>query len=70
MGASISVFAKSVLGDSMLTESLRDGVIALYDIDPERLEESYTMVCALSKNINDNRAKIEKYLSVRKCGEA
>lgn len=64
MGAGSTVFAKSVLGDSMLTESLRDSVIALYDIDPERLEESYTMVCALNKNINDNRAKIEKYLGV------
>lgn len=64
MGAGSTVFAKNVLGDSMLTEALRDSVIALYDIDPERLEESYIMVCALNKNINDDRAKIEKYLGV------
>ena len=64
MGAGSTVFAKNVLGDCMLTESLRDSTIALYDIDPERLEESYIMVCALNQNINNNRAKIEKYLGV------
>ena len=64
MGAGSTVFAKNVLGDSMLTDSLRDSVIALYDIDHARLEESYTMICALNKNINENRAKVEKYLGV------
>ena len=64
MGAGSTVFAKNVLGDSMLTEALRDFEIALYDIDGERLEESYTMVTLLNKNINENRAKITKYLGV------
>jgi alpha-galactosidase len=64
MGAGSTVFAKNVLGDSMLTDSLRDSVIALYDIDRARLEESYTMISALNKNINENRAKVEKYLGV------
>ena len=41
MGAGSTVFAKKVLGDSMLSETLRNFEIALYDIDPERLDESY-----------------------------
>ena len=64
MGAGSTVFAKNVLGDAMLSEYLRDFEIALYDIDAERLEESYIMVTLLNKNINENRAKISKYLGV------
>ena len=70
MGAGSTVFAKNVLGDSMLTEALRDFEIALYDIDAERLEESYIMVTLLNKNINENRAKISKYLGVETRKEA
>lgn len=64
MGAGSSVFAKNVLGDSMFSEALRESEIALYDIDAERLEESYIMVKALNNNINENRAKITKYHDV------
>jgi len=64
MGAGSTVFAKNVIGDSMLTPALRDFEFALYDIDEERLEESYIMVTALNKNINEGRAKITKYLGV------
>ncbi|MBQ8340166.1 MAG: alpha-glucosidase/alpha-galactosidase, partial [Clostridia bacterium] len=64
MGAGSTVFAKNVLGDAMLTPALRDFEIALYDIDEKRLEESYVMICALNKNINENRAKVSKYLGV------
>ena len=64
MGAGSTVFAKNVLGDSMLTPALRDFEIALYDIDEKRLEESYTMITILNKNINEGRAKISKYLGV------
>ena len=64
MGAGSTVFAKNVIGDSMLAEALCDFEIALYDIDAERLEESYIMVNLLNKNINQNRAKISKYLGV------
>lgn len=64
MGAGSTVFAKNVLGDSMLTPALRDFDIALYDIDSERLEESYTMITALNRNINEGRARVEKYLGV------
>ena len=39
IGAGSSVFAKNVLGDAMLLESLHDAHIALYDIDKQRLED-------------------------------
>ena len=64
MGAGSTVFAKNVLGDIMLTPALRECYIALYDIDPVRLEESYLMVTALNRNINGNRATVIKYLDV------
>jgi len=63
MGAGSSVFAKNVLGDSMLTPSLQDSVIALYDIDPVRLEDSYRMLMAIKKNVGSD-AKIEKFCGV------
>ena len=64
MGAGSSVFAKNVLGDSLCSEALRESEIALYDIDADRLEESFIMVSALNKNINENRAKISKYWDI------
>ena len=64
MGAGSTVFAKNVIGDSMLCDALRDFEFALYDIDEKRLEESYLMVTTLNKNINEGRAKITKYLGV------
>jgi len=70
MGAGSTVFAKNVLGDSMLTPALQDFEIALYDIDGERLEESYIMVDLLNKNVNEGRAKISKYLGVENRKEA
>lgn len=51
MGANSTVFAKNVLGDAMMTPTLCESVIALYDIDAERLEESYIMVSLLNKII-------------------
>ena len=70
MGAGSTVFAKNVLGDVMLCEALRDFDIALYDIDSHRLDESYIMIDCLNKNINENRAKIKKYLGVENRREA
>ena len=64
MGAGSTVFAKNVIGDSMLSPALRDFEFALYDIDADRLEESFIMVNALNKNINEGRATITKYLGV------
>ncbi|MBP1754831.1 MAG: alpha-glucosidase/alpha-galactosidase [Firmicutes bacterium] len=70
MGAGSTVFARNVLGDCMCTEVLRDSEIALYDIDPTRLEESYIILSAINKNINDSRAVIKTYLGVENRKEA
>ena len=70
MGAGSTVFAKNVLGDCMLTPALRDFELSLYDIDAERLEESYIMIDALNKNINEGRAKITKHLGIPNRKEA
>jgi len=63
MGAGSSVFAKNVLGDSILTPALEDSVIALYDIDGIRLAESEAMLKAINAN-NGGKAHIEAYLGV------
>ena len=70
MGAGSTVFAKNVIGDSMLAPALQNFEYALYDIDPERLEESYIMVSLLNKNINEGRAKITKHLGVEQRKDA
>ncbi|MBQ9368922.1 MAG: alpha-glucosidase/alpha-galactosidase, partial [Victivallales bacterium] len=65
MGAGSTVFAKNILGDCLLTDCLKDAEYALYDIDPDRLNESYRMLCNLNANINGNKAKISAHLAVR-----
>ncbi len=47
LGAGSTIFAKNVLGDCLLAEGLPVFEIALLDIDEERLEESYALICAL-----------------------
>ncbi|CAI6079910.1 alpha-glucosidase/alpha-galactosidase [Cohnella sp. JJ-181] len=44
LGAGSTVFVKNVLGDSMLVPSLQGFELALYDINPERLKESESML--------------------------
>lgn len=70
MGAGSTVFAKNVLGDTMLCESFHNCEIALYDIDRERLEDSEILLHALNKNCNENRATIRSYLGVENRREA
>ena len=70
MGAGSSVFAKNVLGDSMLSPALHDAEIALYDINGKRLEESYMMIEAMNRNINNGSATVKKYLGVENRKEA
>ncbi len=65
MGAGSTIFAKNILGDCMLTPSLRDSHIALYDIDAKRLRESRLMLTTLNKNINKGRAKITAHCGVK-----
>ena len=64
MGAGSTVFSKNVLGDTMLCPSFHDAEIALYDIDPDRLEESYLVIEGMNKTINEGRATIKKYLGI------
>ena len=64
MGAGSTIFARNVLGDVMSTEALRECEIALYDIDPVRLEESRRILAVINQNINENRAVITPYLGV------
>ena len=61
IGAGSTIFAKNVLGDAMLTSSLQDAEIALYDIDETRLKESELMLKTINKNSNQNRAKIQSF---------
>ena len=64
MGAGSTVFSKNVLGDTMLCPDFHNVEIALYDIDPIRLEESYLVIDGMNKTINQGRATIKKYLGV------
>jgi len=65
MGAGSTVFAKSVLGDSMCTPALQDSHLALYDIDPVRLRDSARMLRVINKNVNKGRARITTHCGTR-----
>ena len=64
MGAGSTVFSKNVLGDTMMCDDFHDVEIALYDIDKDRLEESYLLISAMNQSINEGRATVKKYLGV------
>jgi len=54
----------------MMTESLSDSHIALYDIDGARLRESKLMLETVNRNANNGRAKITTHLGTSKRKEA
>ena len=62
LGAGSTVFCKNVLGDVLLCESFSDIEIALYDIDGNRLMESYALIEALNKKYNGGKATVKTYL--------
>jgi alpha-galactosidase len=70
LGAGSTVFAKNILGDALLTPSLRDADIALYDIDAERLEDSFLMLNTLNFTVNGGKARIARYLGAAERKEA
>ncbi|MBE7024618.1 MAG: alpha-glucosidase/alpha-galactosidase [Ruminococcaceae bacterium] len=70
MGAGSTVFAVNVLGDVMLTEALRDAEIALYDINAERLEDSFTALSRINEKQNESRATFKTYLGEENRKEA
>ena len=62
IGAGSTVFCKNVLGDCLLAEGLPQFEIALLDIDAERLEESYALICALRDKYKP-AVSVHKYLA-------
>lgn len=69
MGAGSTVFAKNVLGDCLLTDALPKLDIALYDIDGERLNDSFAVISALNETYQKG-ATIRTYLGVENRKEA
>ena len=68
LGAGSTIFAKNVLGDVLLTPSLNQNLtIALYDINGDRLNDSFIVIDRLNKKYNDGKAKIDSTLCVG-CG--
>ena len=62
LGAGSTIFAKNVLGDCLLTGSLKDSHITLVDIDPERLRVSEVMLKNINKTMGAS-AVIEAHLA-------
>lgn len=61
LGAGSTVFAKNLLGDCILNAALGEFDIALHDIDPKRLDESFTLISAVNKQYN-GKAKITSHI--------
>ena len=64
LGAGSTIFAKNVLGEVLLTPSISECEIALYDIDSARLDESFAVIDAINKKYNAGKAKILRYCGV------
>ena len=62
IGAGSTIFAKNVLGDCLLADELPKFEIALLNIDPQRLEESYALICALRDKYKP-AVTVQKYLA-------
>ena len=70
MGAGSTVFVRNVSGEVMCSEILRDCEVALYDIDPVRLNESYQILSVINKNVNGGVTRLTTYLGVENRKEA
>ena len=70
MGAGSAVFAKSVLGDCMVSDNIEDLEISLYDIDEQRLNDSEAMLNNINKTNNDGKARISSYFGEKNRKEA
>ncbi|QDH21528.1 alpha-glucosidase/alpha-galactosidase [Saccharibacillus brassicae] len=60
IGAGSTVFVRNVLGDIMMTPALQGFELALFDIDPQRLGESETLLRAM-KNTAGSQCGIKAY---------
>ena len=65
LGAGSTVFARNVLADCMCSEALRDCEIALFDINPVRLEESYAILNRINQGLG-GKTRISKYSEHRR----
>ncbi len=63
MGAGSTVFAKSVIGDCMVTPILKGTTVALYDIDAERLADSKLMLETMNRTLQA-KFRIQTFLGV------
>lgn len=70
MGAGSTVFSKNVIGDTMMCDEFHDMEVALYDINAERLEESYLLITKMNESINSGKATVRKYLGVEQRKDA
>ena len=70
MGAGSTVFSKNVIGDTMMCDEFHDMEVALYDINAERLEESYLLITKMNESINYGKATVRKYLGVEQRKDA
>ena len=70
MGAGSTTFARNVLGDVMCTPALQESEIALYDIDAARLSDSFQILSAINRKVNEGRAALKTYLGVENRKEA
>lgn len=70
LGAGSTIFAKNLLGDIFLNDSLGKCHIALYDIDRSRLEDSALIIGKLNEKINSGRAVITTHLGKSQRGAA
>lgn len=64
IGAGSTVFARNIIGDSLLSPELSGSHFALYDIDPVRLEDSRRMVETLNRTVAGGRATVTAHLGV------
>ena len=63
LGAGSTIFARSVLGDCMSKDVLKDCEMALYDIDATRLEESERILSAINRG-KGGKSKITGYVGI------
>ncbi len=64
MGAGSTVFVRNIVRDCLYTPGLQDAEFALYDIMPDRLDDSKTILEAYNKAFNQGKARFTTHLGV------
>ncbi|MDI9499141.1 MAG: alpha-glucosidase/alpha-galactosidase [Bacillota bacterium] len=70
LGAGSTVFVRNVIGDCLVTDALRDAEYALYDIDPQRLDDSLQMLENINRNANAGRARFTTHVGLGQLDDA